>query len=408
VETVRIERIAAGGDGIGHLADGRAVFVPRSAPGDLLELARVARQRSFARAEVGRIVEAGAGRVTPPCPHYDRDRCGGCQLQHLDGDAQRSARRSIVGDALRRLGRREVEDPALEPAADEWAYRTRITLHQSDDGRRVGYHRLGRPGDIFDLERCHIAAPALQELWSVLRLQRRFLPKRLDAVTLRLERGGARHILVKGVDAAWPDASRLVDVIRARLPDVSVWWQPPEGAPRVIGESEAFPATVFEQVNPVMGDRARDWAVAALGDVSGRTGWDLYAGIGETTRMLLERGARVESVEWDARAVRVAELLGAGRQAFMAHAGRVEDVIGTLRPADFVITNPPRTGMDARIVRSITASSARTVVYISCDPATLARDLRALGEGWRLTSLRAFDLFPQTAHVETVAVLERA
>jgi len=90
VETVRIERIAAGGDGIGHLADGRAVFVPRSAPGDLLELARVARQRSFARAEVGRIVEAGAGRVTPPCPHYDRDRCGGCQLQHLDGDAQRS------------------------------------------------------------------------------------------------------------------------------------------------------------------------------------------------------------------------------------------------------------------------------------------------------------------------------
>ena len=405
---MRIERIAAGGDGIGHLADGRAVFVPRSAPGDLIELVRVARQRSFARAEVGRIVEPGPGRVAPPCPHYERDRCGGCQLQHLDAGAQRAARRSIVGDALRRLGRRDLEDPVLEPAADEWAYRTRITLHQSADGRRIGYHRLGRPGDIFDLERCLIAAPAVQELWSVLRLQRRFLPKRIDSVTLRLERGGARHILVKGAQPAWPEASRLVDVIRARLPDVSVWWQPPEGAPRVVGESVAFPATVFEQVNPAMGDRARDWAVAALGSVSGRTGWDLYAGIGETSRMLLARGARIESVEWDARAVRLAESLTGTRDTFAAHAGRVEDVIGTLRPADFVITNPPRTGMDPRIVEAITASPARTLAYISCDPATLARDLRGLGEGWRLTGLKAFDLFPQTAHVETVAVLERA
>lgn len=408
-ETVRIERIAAGGDGIGHLADGRAVFVPRTAPGDLVELERLARHRTFARGELGRVVEPGAGRVPPPCPHYERDRCGGCQLQHLDTNAQRAARRSIVGDALRRVGKREVADPELDPAAEEWGYRTRITLHQSADGRRLGYHRLGRPGDIFDLERCLIAAPAVQELWDVLRLQRRFLPKQVESVTLRLERGGARHVLVKGVEPTWPDASRLVDVMRARLADVSVWWQPPDGAPRVIGESVAFPVTVFEQVNPVMGDRARSWAVTALGDIAGQAGWDLYAGIGETSRMLLGRAARVESVEWDARAVRLAESLGgAAPGAFVAHVGRVEDVVGTLGPADFVVTNPPRTGMDARIVAAIAASAATRLAYISCDPATLARDLRGLGGQWRLTGLRAFDLFPQTAHVETVAVLERA
>ena len=407
IETVRIERIAAGGDGIGHLADGRAVFVPRSAPGDLLELARVVRQRSFARAEAGRLLEAGPGRVVPTCPHYERDRCGGCQLQHLSPGAQREARRAIVGDALRRVGRRDIADPELQPADEEWAYRTRITLHQSSDGRRIGYHRLGRPGEIFDLERCLLAVPAVQELWDVLRLQRRFLPKRVESVTLRLERGSARHILVRGAEAAWPDAGRLVDVIRARLPDVSVWWHPPDGAPRVIGESLAFPVTVFEQVNPVMGDRARDWAVAALGDVSGRVGWDLYAGIGETSRMLVQRGARIESVESDARAVRLAQSQAGGAQTFLAHAGRVEDVIGTLSPAAFVITNPPRTGMGAPVVECIAASPARRLVYISCDPATLARDLLGLGEGWRLSALKAFDLFPQTAHVETVAVLER-
>jgi 23S rRNA (uracil1939-C5)-methyltransferase len=195
--------------------------------------------------------------------------------------------------------------------------------------------------------------------------------------------------------------------MRARLPDVSVWWQPPDGAARVMGESIAFPATVFEQVNPIMGDRARAWAVTALGEVSGQRGWDLYAGIGETSRMLLARGALVESVESDARAVRLAESQ-AGGGALEAHAGRVEDIIGALGPAEFVITNPPRTGMDARAVAAIASSPARRLAYISCDPATLARDLRGLGEAWPVTVLRAFDLFPQTAHVETVAVLERA
>lgn len=409
METVRIERIAAGGDGIGHLADGRAVFVPRSAPGDLLELARVIRQRSFARAEAGRILEPGPGRIAPPCPHYERDRCGGCQLQHLSPGVQREARRAIVGDALRRVGRRDIADPVLEPAAREWAYRTRVTLHQSGDGRRIGFHRVGRPGDIFDLETCLIAVPAVQELWSVLRLLRRFLPKRLDTVTLRLERGGPRHVLVRGDAAAWPDASRLVDALRARLPDVTVWWHPPEGAARVVGESVAFPATVFEQVNPQMGDQARAWAVTALGDVHGQAGWDLYAGIGETSRMLLERGARIESVESDARAVRLAGALSRPGEAsrLLAHTGRVEDVIDGLQPPDFVITNPPRTGMQARGIAAIGASTARRLVYISCDPATLARDLRGLGEAWQPAAVRAFDLFPQTAHVETVAVLER-
>ncbi len=405
-EVVRIERIAAGGDGVGHLGDGRAVFVPRSAPGDLIELAHVSRQRSFARAEVGQLLEPGPDRTTPECPHYTVDRCGGCQLQHLAPAAQRAARQAIAGDALRRLARQNVEDPVLEPAALEWAYRTRITLHPGADGRRLGFHRAGQAGQVFDLDTCLLADPAVQELWSVVRLLRRLLPRRLDSLMLRRERGGARHVLVRGTEPAWPDARQLVDAIRARLADVTVWWQPPGGAARVVGESVAFPATVFEQVNPVMGDRVRAWAVDALGQVQGRAGWDLYAGVGETSRMLVDRGARIESVEADLRAV---QLSRSSQQAgnLVAHAGLVEDLAPTLAPPDFVMTNPPRTGMHPRAVDAISASRATRLVYVSCDPATLARDLRRLGEAWRLGPLRAFDLFPQTAHVETVAVLER-
>ncbi|MEO8227705.1 MAG: TRAM domain-containing protein, partial [Gemmatimonadota bacterium] len=110
---VRVLRLAAGGDGVGRLEDGRTVFVPRTAPGDLVELARLRTHRRFARARVARVVEPAPERVVPPCPHYTADDCGGCQLQHLDPAAQREARRGFVGDALRRIGMVDVPDPPI-------------------------------------------------------------------------------------------------------------------------------------------------------------------------------------------------------------------------------------------------------------------------------------------------------
>jgi len=150
--------------------------------------------------------------------------------------------------------------------------------------------------------------------------------------------------------------------------------------------------------------------VEQLGDAAGRHIWDLYAGIGETTTMLLERGATVESVEVDGRAVR----LGQGSSELpnvTRHLGRAEDLVDRMRPPHLVISNPPRTGMAPRVVDAVREAGPTRVVYVSCDPATLARDLKRLASGssgpsFYLAGVRAFDLFPQTAHVETVAVLE--
>jgi 23S rRNA (uracil1939-C5)-methyltransferase len=161
---------------------------------------------------------------------------------------------------------------------------------------------------------------------------------------------------------------------------------------------------VFEQVHPEMGDKVRSFAVEQLGEVGGRKLWDLYAGIGETTAQLVSRGARVESVELDRRAVAEADDRGPTARRL---AGRVEDVITQLRAPDSVITNPPRTGMDERVTAELERLRPNCVVYVSCDPATLARDLQRL-PSFRLTGVRAFDLFPQTTHVETVATLEPA
>ncbi|HOX20309.1 MAG TPA: hypothetical protein PLI70_05230, partial [Gemmatimonadales bacterium] len=166
-----------------------------------------------------------------------------------------------------------------------------------------------------------------------------------------------------------------------------------------------------EQVHPAMGDRVRTWALSHLGRVAGLKAWDLYAGVGETTARLAAGGAEVESVEVDPRAVVEATRRGPAERV-RRHAGRAEDIVPTLAPADVVVTNPPRTGMDGRVTDAIAAAGPRKIAYISCDPATLARDLRRLLSGIpaspppRLAALRAFDLFPQTAHVESVAILE--
>lgn len=406
MSAVRILRLAAGGDGVGRLEDGRAVFVPRTAPGDLVELTALREHRRFARARVGRLVEPSRERTEPRCPHYLADECGGCQLQHLAIEPQRAARRGFVGDALRRLGKRDVADPELVPSPREYDYRTKITLSASADGRRIGLHPHDRADRVFDLRWCHITVPELMTLWEALRPLRPLLPPRLERIVLRLDRAGGRHAVfqVKSGEA-WGGGARLRDELTRRSARATLWWQPEGAAARTVaGSAEAFPATVFEQVHPEMGDRVRAFALQLLGEVGGRAVWDLYAGIGETTALLAAAGARVESVESDARAVAEAEVRGPSARR---HTGRVEEILGRLRTPDLVVTNPPRTGMDERVTSALERLAPARMVYVSCDPATLARDLTRL-PGYRIGTVRAFDLFPQTAHVETVTLLERA
>ena len=414
---VRIDRLAGGGDGVGKLADGRTVFVPRTAAGDLVEVADLRMYKRFARGQVGRLVEPGPGRVEPRCLHYDRDRCGGCQLQHLEYGRQVAAKRSFIGDALRRLGKLDVEDPEVVTDGEEFGYRTKVTLARGKGGM-LGLHREGEPDRTFALERCELMAPALQSVWARLRPLQSRLPKELERLILRLDRTGEVHLIAEtSGQTGWTKAREFHEA----LGEVTIWWRPEGGSPRVVAGGDgrtAYPATVFEQVNPAMGDQVRQWAVAQAGDVTGKHCWDLYAGIGETTVMLVERGATVESVEGDRRAVEVAVKHLALRTSDPSHplgtgsgraiAGKVEDAIGGLRAPALVITNPPRVGMDPKAVDALAAARPGKLIYVSCDPATLARDVARLGAGWRVASVKGFDLFPQTAHVETVLVLEAA
>ncbi len=411
-ELVTITGIAAGGDGVGRLADGRAVFVPRAAPGARVRLKAdgLTLHKSFARGELDAVLEPVAARVTPPCPHYAQDRCGGCQLQHLAYDAQLAAKRVIVGDALRRIGKVEVADPEIVEAVEEWRYRTEIHLAVRRSGGRavnVGFHPYDRPNVVFPLVDCQIADFRLMALWRELRRHLDLLPAKCTQLTLRLDREGRRHILAESAGEPWLGATEL----RAALPDgehVVCWWHPAEGAARVIaGPATGFPPTAFEPVNPEMAMLARRWAVEQLADVAGRTVWDLYGGIGDTAALLAERGAAVVSVDADEKAIawaRTRSLPGAVRLV----AGKAEDLLPSLPRPDAAIVSPPGDGLHWDVTLRFSGEPVDRLVYVSRDPATLARDLSRLSVNYRVAAVRAFDLFPQTAQVETVVALEAA
>ena len=405
-DIVAITGIAVGGDGVGRLSDGRVVFVPRAAPGDRIRLREgsLQRHRKFARAEVGAIVEAGPHRVAPPCPHYTHDHCGGCQLQHIAYDAQLRAKRSIVGDTLRRIGKLDVADPEIVEALEEWRYRSKISMAAKTT---VGLHPYDRPNFVFPLADCHITDFKLMALWRELRSRLAMLPQPLTRLTLRLDREARRHIIAESAGEPWLDAHALQRALTNVVQGAVVcWWQPVDGAARVVaGPETGFPATAFEQVNPGMGALTRQWAVEQLGDVKGQTVWDLYGGIGDTAALLAGRGASVVSVDADEKAV----TWGRTRlPAVRFIAARAEDVLPSLPPPHAVVVNPPRGGLHWDVSLRLTSEPVAKLVYISCDPATLARDLSRLNVNYQLKAVRAFDLFPQTAHVETVAVLEAA
>lgn len=399
---VAIESIAAGGDGVGR-SEGMAVFVPRTAPGDVA-LVRLTRARRFARGELQSLEEVSSERVEPPCPHYTRDRCGGCQIQHLSYAAQLAAKSGIVGDALRRIGRRTVENPDVEPSDGEWRYRRKLTLHLRRSGSEwiAGLHPYDDPDAVFDLHDCPITDQRVLDVWSELRPAFGLLPReRALRVAVRLLDDGAAVVVEGG--RTWREPERVMEVAASVT---ELWWRPEGGRTRLLARrgADAASGASFAQVNAGVAQRIRGHVLAlARGHHPARV-IDAYAGLGATTLPLAGDGLEVVAIELDADAAD--QLRRKLRPPSTAIGGRVEDHLGAALPADVVLLNPPRGGLDARVTTALQEARRlpSAVIYTSCDPATLGRDLARLSR-YRLASVRAYDMFPQTAHVETVCEL---
>jgi 23S rRNA (uracil1939-C5)-methyltransferase len=377
---VEIERILPGGYGLAHSA-GHTVFVSLAAPGDRLRVRVERQQGNVLFASIDEILVASPDRVEPPCPYFGR--CGGCDFQQLTYEKQLAAKAEIIRDCLHRIARlEEVPEIVVMSSPREWRYRMRATWQIDRDEQTIGYYERGSRC-VCDVANCAVLVEQLEET---------------------LER-------MRTIDwQEFPPALKHLDVVAGEngvsLSPSFAEFETAELELKIRDEIYNYSAEAFFQVNPGLLAPLIEFA---LGEVSGEAAVDLYCGVGLFTLPLARRFARVIGVEGNPVAVGFARrnLQRAGLENVrVVNAGVAEWIRRQALQTDFVLLDPPRAGAESAVIKGIAESRARRVTYVSCDPATLARDLRKLfAAGFVLESLLAFDLFPQTHHVETVVRL---
>ncbi len=392
---VTIERILPGGLGLGH-AEGRTIMVALAAAGDRVRIRveRIKGNVSFASIE--EIVTPSPHRVEPPCPYFGR--CGGCDFQQMNYQTQLDAKAEIVRDCLRRLaGIENIPDFQITAAPNPWHYRSRAQWQYDPVRQRLGYFESGSR-NVCDVADCAVLAPQLQS--TLERLRARMMSGSLpEARDFRAVLGDQGVSISPAVDGEVADITRTIH-----------------------GDSYRFNAESFFQANDGLLPQLIE---AAIGEVKGETALELYSGVGLFTLPLGRRFARVIGVESDHRAAEFARanLAGAGltnaevvtrdvgvwlddvkrhdlSRVSEKSAKALQDQIG------LVLLDPPRAGAESRVIAGVLGLQPRRISYVSCDPATLARDLKKLiAGGYQIASISAFDMFPQTHHVETVVHL---
>lgn len=430
---LQIDSLSNQGAGVGRW-QGLAVFVPGALPQETARV-RVRRcKKSYAEADLLSLQKAAPQRCQPPCPVFAA--CGGCLLQHLAPQAQLSWKRLWLQDALRRIGGLELDVPAIPPAAP-FAYRNRVQLHVAWQGERLQLGFYARDSkDLVPVTHCLLMRPLLHDLACLLP---QYLPayqhqlQDLKHVVLRCNSEGSQALISFVGLPASPALTALAKDLQAAEPRlVSVW---ANGGPPVYGiyggswhkllgaehlQEQLGPlrlslsAAAFVQVNPeqtlLLYEQARNFAALT----GAETVLDLYSGIGSVALYLARQARQVIGVEEYAPAVRDAERNAAlnGSENCRFIAARAEQALPQLvaegQQAQVAILDPPRAGCAAAVLQAVAALGVQRIIYISCDAATLARDLRLLGGwGYQAQEIRAFDLFPQTGSLESVTLLLR-
>ena len=398
--------IAAGGGCVARAEDGRVVFVRHALPGERVVAEVTSETTSFLRADVVEVLEASTHRVEPPCPLAGPGRCGGCDWQHVDLPTQRDLKQELVTEQLRRLAGVDtaVEVEEVDGAPDGLGWRTRVRF-AVDRAGRVGLHRH-RSHDIEPVDHCPLASDEVNRVGVGNSLWRGAHHVEVTASP----DGGSPLVSVETGRRALADAPRVeaglvVNGRTRRRPDrIHV---------RVAGQRFGVSAGVFWQVHPGAAAILTETVLAGLDPKEGERVADLFSGAGLFTvplaRAVGPRGS-VVAVERSGRAcadaVRNAEgLHHVEIVRSEVDPGLVADGLGT---PDLVVLDPAREGAGRAVMAALVSlvPAPRAVAYVSCDPASFARDLRvALDAGWTVDSLRAFDLFPMTEHVELVSIL---
>ncbi len=403
---LRLTGHAYGGDVFGRDPEGQMVFVPFALPGELVRLELVETHQRWARARLIEVLQPSPDRVEPRCPHFSD--CGGCHYQHMAYPAQLLAKAEIVRGQLERLG--GLTDLPFEPTVaspSPWNTRNHLQFSLTEEGR-LGYlaaasHR------VVPIQVCHLPEPPLADLWPRLSLEA--IPG-LHRVSLRCGAEGEAMIILEGLGR--PEVELTLEV------PASVVWSSGESSAvlagsgdlmfEVLGRRFRVSAGSFFQVHTALAAELVRRVLDALAIQPGEVIFDLYAGVGLFSAFLAQAGARLLAVELSPTASADFEVNLDEFEGVELFEASVEEALPTIahRP-QAVVLDPPRAGLAPQVIDQLARLAPARLAYVSCDPATLARDARRLTQaGFELERLTPLDLFPQTYHIETLSIWHRS
>ena len=426
-----VESLDHDGRGVAHV-EGKAVFIDGALPGEQVEYSVYRKRPTYDQAQVSRILRPSAQRVTPRCPHFGV--CGGCSMQHLDSTAQTAAKQRVMEDALWHLGRLRPDTifPAIHGPFWGYRYRARIgvRLVPKKGGVLVGFHER-RSSYIADMRSCEVLPRSISELLPKLRelVGKLSIPDRLPQIEIAVGEGVTVLVFRNLLPLTTDDNAHLAAFGDAH--GVQIWLQPggpdtvqrlhPQDAPGLRYTLPEFDLSLdflpndFTQVNVAINRLLIRRALHLLDPQPGERIADLFCGLGNFSLPIARRGARVVGVEGSqtlvARAGDNARRNGL-ESACEFHAANLfeatEDSLAALGPLDKILIDPPREGAIA-VVKALGPTAPGRIVYVSCNPATLARDAAVLvhEKGYRLKGAGIANMFPQTSHVESIALFER-
>jgi 23S rRNA (uracil1939-C5)-methyltransferase len=420
-----IEKLVYGGDGLARLPEGKTVFMPFVLPQEEISATIIQEKSSFARATADQVLKPSPYRVPAQCPYFAA--CGGCHYQHSGYTAQLENKRAILKETLLRNGKLEWKGEIITHPGEPWGYRNRSRLKvRSGADFAIGYHRMGSH-DLLPVKQCPISSPAinriLTHLWEMGEGGK--VPAGISEIEFFADHADAKLVLEVYLGPDAPEMREFATALQAKAPEIkgiaffveNAAPEPGNQQPKYTVGDAALPYQVgeksfrvsagsFFQVNRYL---VRELVQTVVGDFHGRIALDLYAGVGLFATHLSKRFDQVFAVE------------SAPVSATDLQANAVKNVVPVLSTAEgflprcinmqpeLVVVDPPRAGLGAKATQLLAALRVKRIVYVSCDPATLARDTRLFLEtGYHVEEVHMVDLFPQTFHIESVVRLARS
>jgi 23S rRNA (uracil1939-C5)-methyltransferase len=404
---IQLEKLTYGGEAMGRLPDGRAVFVPFGLPSELVRVELTEDKKNFARGKIIEVVKPAPERIQPKCKHFVQ--CGGCHYQNLSYENQLKAKTEILIDQLRRIGK--IENPPVKPMVAsplEWNYRNHVQFHLTAEGKLGFINSKGNSA--FPIEECHLPEAGIDSFWRELQFESN---KDVERVSLRAGQDGELMVILEAESSEPPELEIEADVSVIHLF---------EDHPVVIAGQDHFIVNILEkdfnisavsffQVNTKMAEKMVEHLIACLPVSTSTTLLDIYCGAGLFSKFFAPKCELVIGIESSESACEDFAINLDEFDNVELYEGLAEEVLpglaGRLDSETYVIVDPPRAGIERHALDALLDIKPQIIAYVSCDPSTLARDAaRLIGGGYQLAEVTPFDLFPQTYHIESISIFK--